>query len=291
MKIFKHIAPLKTFLKGLRVSGKSIGLVPTMGALHQGHLALVRASQEENDVTVSTIFVNPAQFNNATDLSKYPRTPDKDTELLEEVRCDVLFIPEIDEIYPCESTIRLDFGHLDKVMEGQYRPGHFSGVALIVSKLFHIVEPDRAYFGQKDWQQFAIIHQLVKELNFPLELRSIPTLRETDGLALSSRNQRLSTALRDSANIFYRALQHARNRLMDGATIPMVKNEVHAMFASAPAVKLEYFEVADKKNLNTLENVKAASQTILCIAGYVGDVRLIDNMLLEEELSLSGVRL
>lgn len=291
MKIFKHIAPLKTFLKGLRVSGKSIGLVPTMGALHQGHLALVRASQEENDVTVSTIFVNPAQFNNATDLSKYPRTPDRDTDLLEEVRCDVLFIPENDEIYPCQSTIRLDFGPLDKVMEGQFRPGHFSGVALIVSKLFHIVEPDRAYFGQKDWQQFAIIHQLVKEFNFPLELRRVPTLREKDGLALSSRNQRLSADLRDSANIFYRALRHARTRLMDGATISMVKNEVNAMFVSAPAVKLEYFEVADKKNLITLENVKAADQTILCIAGYVGDVRLIDNMLLEEELTLSDVRL
>ncbi len=291
MKIFKHIAPLKSHLKEQRLSGKSIGLVPTMGALHEGHIALLRASQQENDITVSTIFVNPTQFNNAGDLSRYPRTPDKDTRLLEEVRCDILFIPETGEVYPAEATIKIDFGTLDKVMEGHFRPGHFSGVALIVSKLFHIIEPHRAYFGQKDWQQFAIIQQLVDELNFPVELRSIPTLREGDGLALSSRNQRLDPESRRTATIFYRALRHARDLLLQDMDIPAVKEAVAQMIAEQPAAQLEYFEIADKKNLKALKSVEAANDVILCIAGYVGGVRLIDNLLMEGAPALSGARL
>src|SRR5688500_4628457 len=196
MEIFKQIAPLQAYLKHLKLSGKSVGLVPTMGALHAGHISLINASKAENDVTVGSIFVNPIQFNNQNDLLKYPRTLNKDIELLEEAGCNVLFSPENTEMYPERSTVTLDFGPLDKIMEGEFRPGHFSGVALVVSKLFNIVKPDHAYFGQKDWQQFAIIQKLTEELNFDVSLRSIATLRESDGLALSSRNLRLDSEQR-----------------------------------------------------------------------------------------------
>ena len=280
MEIFKEISPLKAFLKEVRKAGKTIGLVPTMGALHRGHLSLIKASKASNDVTVSTVFVNPTQFNNPSDLLKYPRTLDKDTEMLKEVRCDVLFAPETTELYPQTSTLKLDFGTLDKVMEGEFRPGHFSGVGLIVSKLFNIVEPDNAYFGQKDWQQFAIISKLVEELNFPLNLHSVATQRETDGLAMSSRNLRLSAEQRKVATVFYRALQMAQRELLNGANIRATRKAVKDLVEHEEGVKLEYFEIADSKNLNVLENVDKANQPILCIAGFVGDVRLIDNLFL-----------
>lgn len=281
MKIFKQIAPLKSHVKELKLSGKGIGLVPTMGALHKGHLALIEASKSQNEITVVTIFVNPTQFNNAGDLSGYPRTPERDAELLQEVQCDLLFTPETDEVYPTAPTVKFDFGVLDKILEGNFRPGHFSGVALVVSKLFNIIQPDNAYFGQKDWQQFAIISQLVDQLNFDVKLHNVPTLRESDGLAMSSRNLRLSPDQRSYANIFYMALTSARAGLLKGNDLPLVKQEVSELIKKQPGVKLEYFEVADRKNLNVLENVEAANRTILCIAGYVGSVRLIDNMFLE----------
>ncbi|HEY0656137.1 MAG TPA: pantoate--beta-alanine ligase [Chryseosolibacter sp.] len=280
MEIFKEISPLRAFLKDVRKAGKTIGLVPTMGALHRGHLSLIEASKRVNDITVSTIFVNPTQFNNASDLLKYPRTLDKDTELLQEVRCDVLFAPETHELYPSKSTLTFDFGTLDKVMEGEFRPGHFSGVGLVVSKLFNIVEPDNAYFGQKDWQQFAVISKLVEELNFPLRLHSVPTLREASGLALSSRNLRLSASQHQVASVFYKALQLAQQQLRSGQAVSSVRKNVKALVEKEHDVKLEYFEIADSKNLNVLDNVDKANQPILCIAGFVGEVRLIDNLFL-----------
>jgi pantoate--beta-alanine ligase len=281
MKIFKQISPLKAYLEAARRSGKSIGLVPTMGALHRGHISLVEASQARNQITVCSIFVNPTQFNNPTDLLKYPRTLEKDTELLKEVRCDVLFCPETEEMYPSQSVMKLDFGSLDKVMEGQFRPGHFSGVGVVVSKLFNIVKPDHAYFGQKDWQQFAIISQMVRDLGFDLTLHGIPTLRETDGLALSSRNQRLTPEQRPHASVFYRALIMAKPRLLAGEEMETIKAMVKEMVENEPGVTFEYFEVADSTNLNTLKNVEASNRPIMCIAGYVGEVRLIDNMFVE----------
>jgi pantoate--beta-alanine ligase len=280
MEIFKEISPLKGFLKDVRKAGKTIGLVPTMGALHRGHLSLIGASKASNDITVSTVFVNPTQFNNPNDLLKYPRTLDRDTEMLKEVRCDVLFAPETNELYPKVSTLKLDFGTLDKVMEGEFRPGHFSGVGLVVSKLFNIIQPDNAYFGQKDWQQFAVISKLVEELNFPLKLHSVATLRETDGLALSSRNLRLTSEQRSVASVFYRALILAQKELRNGVGVVAVKAKVKALVEHETGVKLEYFEIADSKNLNVLENVDKANQPILCIAGFVGEVRLIDNLFL-----------
>jgi pantoate--beta-alanine ligase len=284
MEIFKQIAPLKAFLNAQKRVGKSIGLVPTMGALHAGHLSLIRASKAQNDVTVCSIFVNPTQFNNPADLQKYPRTLDKDTLLLEKVECDAIFCPEPGEMYPEKSIIRFDFGHLDKVMEGAFRPGHFSGVGLVVSKLFNIIQPTRAYFGQKDWQQFAVIRRLVEELNFDLELTSVPTSREDDGLAMSSRNLRLSAEQRKVATVFYESLVAAKNALQQGKTAKEARAIVQTKFDERQ-VSLEYFELADSKNLNILENVNASdsasSLPIMCIAGFVGEVRLIDNMFLQ----------
>lgn len=281
MQIFKEIAPLKAFLRAKRAEGKSIGLVPTMGALHDGHLKLISASKTANDITVCSIFVNPTQFNNAADLQKYPRTLDKDTNLLEKVECDAVFSPEPTEIYPEETVVRFDFGALDKVMEGRFRPGHFSGVALIVSKLFHIVGPDNAYFGQKDWQQFVIISHLVKELNFDLTLEVVPTHREPDGLAMSSRNTRLTQSERAEAVVFFNALSYAKSALKNGADVEDVSKKVREMVEKKDFITLEYFEIADSKNLNIIDNVKAADRPIMCIAGFVGDVRLIDNMFLD----------
>ena len=226
MQVFNEIEPLKAFIKGKRKEGRTVGLVPTMGALHAGHLSIIEASKAENDITICSIYVNPTQFNNPSDLQKYPRTLDKDTKSLEIVECDVLFYPNNDEMYSGSSLLKFDFGHLDKVMEGRFRPGHFSGVGLVVSKLFNIVEPDVAYFGQKDWQQFTIIRQLVDELKFNLKLQVIPTHREVDGLAMSSRNLRLSSEEREHATVFYQALLYAKAALNAGKHIDVVSKSV-----------------------------------------------------------------
>ncbi|HEX6891655.1 MAG TPA: pantoate--beta-alanine ligase [Chryseolinea sp.] len=281
MEIFKQIAPLRTYLDHARKSEKSIGLVPTMGALHQGHISLVQKSKSQNSITVATIYVNPTQFNNPNDLQKYPKTPEKDLEMLRNGGCDVVFFPDDQEMYADTPLLKFDFGHLDKVMEGEFRPGHFSGVALIVSKLFNIVQPDSAYFGQKDWQQFAVIRQLVSELKFNFELYSVPILREPDGLAMSSRNLRLNQLQRSSATVFYQALIMAKNALTSGAGLETVKKSVSNLVNSKPEMKLEYFELADSKNLTILNNVDKAVLPILCIAGYAGEIRLIDNMFLD----------
>ena len=252
-----------------------------MGALHNGHLALISSSKRENSLTVCTIYVNPTQFNNLADLQKYPRNLARDLELLKEVECDAVFCPDTEEMYSEKSYLKFDFGTLDKVMEGKFRPGHFSGVALVVSKLFNIVQPNNAYFGQKDWQQFAIINQVVSELKFDLTLNFIPTLRESDGLAMSSRNQRLNGHQRQTATIFYQALLAARESLKAGNDVSSVKELVTDMLKNKEGVSLEYFEVAESKNLNVLEIVKGADKPIMCIAGYVDDIRLIDNMFLD----------
>jgi pantoate--beta-alanine ligase len=281
MEIFNEIAPLRAFLRAKKLQQHSIGLVPTMGALHSGHISLIEASKAANSVTICSIFVNPTQFNNPSDLQKYPRTLDKDTLLLEKVECDAIFCPDSVEMYPEPSLIKFDFGHLDKVMEGKFRPGHFSGVALVVSKLFNIVEPTRAYFGQKDWQQFSIIRQMVEELKFNLELHSVPTSREADGLAMSSRNFRLNGDQRQKANVFYKALKEGQALLKKGTDLKHVREAARKIVESDTEVRLEYFELADRKNLIPLENVKAGDQAILCIAGFVGEIRLIDNLILD----------
>jgi pantoate--beta-alanine ligase len=277
MHVFREIGPIKAFLKEKNTQ-QSIGLVPTMGALHQGHISLLNASKEENDLTVCSIYVNPTQFNNSSDLEKYPRTLEADLNLLEKHGCDVVFAPSNSEMYEAPSAIKFDFGELDKVMEGQFRPGHFSGVALVVSKLFHIVAPDVAYFGQKDFQQFKIIEQLVDELKFDLKLRCMPILREDDGLAMSSRNQRLTPEQRKKSIVLFKSLILAKERLAKGQSLSSVKDQIKQNCETAD-VKLEYLELANAKNLKLTENV--TGETVLLIAGYVGEVRLIDNILLK----------
>lgn len=280
MQIFKEIGPLKAFLVEKRKQGQTLGFVATMGALHEGHLKLIRDSQNDNSTTICSIFVNPSQFNNLADLQKYPRTLEKDILMLTETGCDALFCPEVETMYDQKSHLRFDFGNLNKVMEGQFRPGHFSGVALVVSKLLHIVEPDIAYFGQKDWQQFAIIRQLVTELKFNVVLKSVPTLREPNGLALSSRNARLTSVQREKASLISRVLTSAKEKLKSGTSVGEVKDFVTTTLEAEAEFKVEYFEVADSENLTLLRNVTESARPILCIAVFVGDVRLIDNMFL-----------
>ena len=281
MEIFGEISPLKAFLADQKKLGKTVGLVPTMGALHEGHLALLRESLSSQDLTVCSIFVNPAQFNNVDDLKRYPRPLEKDVEMLEKVGCQVLFVPGEHEMYPEHHLTHFSFGHLDQEMEGQFRPGHFAGVALVVSKLFNIVEPDAAYFGQKDWQQFIIIRQIVRDLNFTVRLVCVPTVRELDGLALSSRNTRLNPALRPKATALYQSLEKVKKSLLEGVSVIEAKRGVKKLFYDQPEITLEYFHVVDSENLEPLSNVEEASRPILCIAAYVGEIRLIDNMFLD----------
>lgn len=281
MEIFKEIQPLRVFLKAKKALGASVGLVPTMGALHKGHIALIEACQKENDLTVCSIYVNPAQFNNTQDLINYPRDLEKDAELLKQAGCNVLFCPSDDQMYSRNRNITFNFGPLEAILEGRYRPGHFSGVALVVGKLFNIVAPDKAYFGQKDWQQLVIIRQLREELKFDLDLRSVPTIREKDGLAMSSRNLRLNEAERIRATVFYKALQEAKKLLSSGQKVEKVKAVVKEMTEQQQDVKLEYFEIAESDNLILINTIEGAKSPILCVAGYVGNVRLIDNMFLD----------
>ena len=283
MEIFEEIEPLRAFLKGKREALKSIGLVPTMGALHDGHLALIRASKAENEVTVSSIYINPTQFNNQADLDKYPRTREADIKLLEAEGCDVLFAPQNAEMYSENQSLIFDFGTLDKVLEGKFRPGHFSGVALVVSKLFNIVQPDMAYFGQKDYQQFQVINRLKEELKFSIQLRSVPIIREKSGLALSSRNQRLSEQDKGNALFLYETLIEAKAQLLNGASFSKVRSEAEARVKKYEGVKLEYFELANKNTLQELGDTRNFKNGILLIAAFVNEVRLIDNMLLEVE--------
>lgn len=278
MQVFKEIKPLKAFLS--QPANSSIGFVPTMGALHVGHLSLIEASKRENQRTVCSIFVNPAQFNNPKDLEKYPRTIEHDIELLQKAGCDIAFIPDAKEMYEHESIIKFDFGELDKILEGKFRPQHFSGVALVVSKLFHIVNPTTAYFGQKDFQQFKVIETMVNELKFNLQLKAMPILREADGLAMSSRNMRLNKNEREKAIVFYQSLIEAKKLLLSGEKISHVKEIVKQKCESVDHVKLEYFELAHTENLKPAESVN--HKTILLIAGYIGEIRLIDNLLLNE---------
>jgi pantoate--beta-alanine ligase len=276
MHIFKEIEPLRAFLNQKR-GHQRIGLVPTMGALHKGHISLLQASRHETDITVCSIYVNPAQFNNPSDLEKYPRTLESDLSLLEQNSCDVVFAPDNNEMYKTAPTIRFDFGELDKIMEGKFRPGHFSGVALVVSKLFNIVAPDVAYFGQKDFQQFKIIERLVNEAMFDLELRCMPILREEGGLAMSSRNQRLNAEQRKSALVFYESLILSKELLAKGERLEAVRDRIRKK-CEAVGVRLEYLELANAENLNTSGIVTGTD--VLLIAGYVGEVRLIDNVLM-----------
>ncbi|WP_369489058.1 pantoate--beta-alanine ligase [Tenuifilum osseticum] len=276
--VVDKISDLKTMLQGFRSEGKSIGFVPTMGALHKGHVSLVERSVAENDITVVSIFVNPTQFNDKNDLKNYPRMPEKDIAMLEAAGVNVVFMPTESEIYPEPDTRVFDFGMLDKVMEGKFRPGHFNGVAQVVSKLFDIVEPHRAYFGQKDYQQLAIIRAMVRMLGYRIEIVGCPIVREPDGLAMSSRNLLLTPEHRKSAPLIYQTLAEARNKTNELSVKEMIDWVVNRI-NSDPNLKVEYFELADADSLLPVQGWDHPNGIVGCIAVWAGNIRLIDNMM------------
>lgn len=267
----------------LTVEGKNIGFVPTMGALHDGHMELVRQAKLSCDFVVVSIFVNRTQFNNEEDFKKYPKSFDSDAEKLRQSGCDIVFAPGDSDMYPGTPEVKITFPRLQKSMEGRYRPGHFEGVALVVSKLLHVVPAQKAFFGRKDWQQVLIIKQLVRDLHFFSEIISVPTVREPDGLAMSSRNQRLSEKERSLAVIFSKSLYMAREKLLAGESVEGAVASVRQAFDRLPEARLEYFEIANRETLEPVQSVETSIPVSLFIAGYVGGVRLIDNIFLQEE--------
>lgn len=281
MKLIQTIQELRTELDALRKEGKTIGLVPTMGALHAGHASLVKRAVAENDVVVVSDFVNPTQFNDKNDLLKYPRTLDADCKLLEECGASFVFAPSVEEIYPEPDTRQFSYAPLDTVMEGKFRPGHFNGVCQIVSKLFLIVEPTRAYFGEKDFQQLAIIREMVRKYPFNLEIVGCPIVREADGLALSSRNARLSDEQRIQAlqisKTLFASVEYAQTH-----TLAETKAFVESAISTAEGLRLEYFEIVDGNSLQTVCDWKDGSYIVGFITVFCGEVRLIDNIKYKE---------
>ena len=277
MKVVNTIKELRELLDGYRAEGKKIGLVPTMGALHRGHASLVERSIAGNDVTVVSIFVNPTQFNDKNDLKNYPRTLEADCALLEKVGATVAFAPAVEEMYPEEDTRLFSFAPLDTVMEGACRPGHFNGVAQIVSKLFYAVEPDRAYFGEKDFQQLAIIREMVRQLELPLEIVGCPIVREEDGLAMSSRNTLLSEDERERAltisSTLFASVDFAKVNSLEAT-----RNFVEDMINDTPGLELEYYRIVDGNTLQEIEEWADSDYVVGCIALFCGNVRLIDNI-------------
>ena len=281
MKVVHTIKGLQEELSALRQQGKSVGLVPTMGALHAGHASLVKRCVAENQVTVVSDFVNPTQFNDLNDLKKYPRTLAADCQLLDACGASFVFAPSVEEIYPEPDTRHFSYAPLDTVMEGAFRPGHFNGVCQIVSKLFDIVKPDRAYFGEKDFQQLAIIREMVKQMKFPLEIVGCPIVREADGLALSSRNSRLNDEERKNALNISKTLFESRN-FAASHNVAETKQFVEEAINQAPGLRLEYFELVDGRTLQSIQNWEDTDYAVGCITVFCGEVRLIDNIKYKE---------
>ncbi|MDR0700343.1 MAG: pantoate--beta-alanine ligase [Tannerella sp.] len=277
MRTILSINELKTFLFDDRKSGKTIGLVPTMGALHDGHLSLVKQCKKENDRCVVSIFVNPTQFNDRNDLKTYPRTLEKDCELLGKGYCDYVFAPSEGEIYPEPDTRVFDLGAVAEVMEGEKRPGHFNGVAQIVSKLFDIVAPDNAYFGEKDFQQIAVIRKMVGQLNLPVNIIACPIIREKDGLAMSSRNTRLTAEQRQIAPAIARTLKESTTFVPEKSVKEIEDWVVNTLNHISP-LHVEYYEIVDGRTLQPIKNWSETNEPVGCITVFCGDVRLIDNI-------------
>lgn len=280
MKIFEKVSELQLHLDSLSKSGKKIGFVPTMGALHRGHVSLVAQCVAENDVSVVSIFVNPIQFNNPTDLKNYPRTLDQDLALLTQVGCQIAFIPSETEVYPLPDTRVFDLGFLDTIMEGKQRPGHFQGVAKVVNRLFEIVKPVNAYFGEKDYQQIAVLKHMVAITGQKVNIISCPIVRESDGLALSSRNLLLTPEHRKSAPKIGKTLIESRNKKEQMGVKELVKWVVDEINAD-PLLEVEYFEIANAKTLEPLSNWQPNEAAIGCITVKAGAVRLIDNIMFD----------
>ncbi|MBS6410295.1 MAG: pantoate--beta-alanine ligase [Tannerella sp.] len=277
MEVVTKIADLQKKIAEIRTNGGTVGLVPTMGALHNGHLELVKRCVAENSICVVSVFVNPTQFNDKNDLLHYPRTLDADCKLLESAGCAIAFAPEVEEMYPVEDTRVFNLGAVAEVMEGKYRPGHFNGVAQIVSKLFDAVQPDRAYFGEKDFQQIAVIRSMVKLLNYPVEIVACPIVREDDGMALSSRNLRLTPEQRKNAVSISQTLFKSRTFAEQHSVAETIDYVVNTL-NSVPDLNVEYFEVVNGNTLLSVNDWSDSDYIVGCITVYCGEVRLIDNI-------------
>ncbi|WP_440879753.1 pantoate--beta-alanine ligase [Tenacibaculum sp. C7A-26P2] len=281
MNVFKLKSELEAFLGLQKKENKTIGFVPTMGALHRGHLSLIESAKLKNSLVVVSIFVNPTQFDNSDDLKKYPKPLENDLKLLKQVKCDVVFIPDVKEIYSKKITSQnFDFDGLELEMEGKHREGHFDGVGTIVKKLFEIIKPDNAYFGEKDFQQLQIIKKLVKKLNIPLKIIGLPIYRESNGLAMSSRNSRLSEQHKKAAPFIYEVLRDTQQRFTS-KTPKELTLWVEEKFKNNELLQLEYFTIAEEETLKTTENIQPNKNYRAFIAAYAGNVRLIDNIRLQ----------
>lgn len=279
MEFPKTKEEITKIIREAKNSGKTIGFVPTMGALHKGHLSLFENARKDNDIVVGSIFVNPIQFNDPSDYRLYPRNVARDLDLLSG-KADIIFLPEESVMYPDRPTTTLSFGHLETVMEGSHRPGHFNGVAIVVSKLFHFVQPDAAYFGQKDLQQVRVIERLVHDLSFPLSVRMCPVIREASGLAMSSRNMRLSPEGRETASKIYRGLILSSERLKLSGDASEARKQAENYYGNIQGLKLEYFEIVNAETLMPPQDVHGKEPIALCVAAWLENVRLIDNIIL-----------
>jgi pantoate--beta-alanine ligase len=282
MKLIKTIGEMRAFRNASRASGKSLGLAPTMGALHEGHLSLVRAAREKSDVVVVSIFVNPTQFGPNEDFAKYPRDLERDSEMLEREQVDIIFAPSVNDMYPPGAVTWVTVEGMSDRLCGRSRPGHFRGVTTVVSKLFHVIEPDTAFFGQKDAAQVAIIRRMVRDLNMPVEIEVGAIVREPDGLALSSRNAYLNPEERKSALVLNRSLQCAQKIFGRGERdsakfIAAGKEE----FRQEPSVRLDYFDVVDPDSLESMPSI--SKRALIAVAAYVGNTRLIDNIIVDPQ--------
>ena len=279
MEIFQKIEEVRNYLKKQRSENKIIGFVPTMGALHEGHISLLNESRRNNDITLCSIFVNPIQFNNKEDLNNYPHTPKEDIEKLNEAEVDCLFHPDEKELYPTKPVNQYDFGNLEQVMEGKFRKGHFNGVAIVVKRLFDIIQPDNAYFGEKDYQQLLIVKQLVKDQDLGVNIVPCPIVRELSGLAMSSRNKRLDPQEKIVAPAIYAVLKKAKERV-GSMTVEEIKAFVGKQLGNFKLIRIEYFEIVDMYTLKSISKWEESSHVIACIAAWVGKIRLIDNIIL-----------
>ena len=278
MRVFTTTGEVQQYLAELRSKGSSTGFVATMGALHQGHLSLIAQAKQDNDVVICSIFVNPTQFTDPSDLEKYPRPIAKDTQMLEQAGCDILFNPEVSEMYAAHEHWHLELGEIEHLLEGKFRPGHYQGVTQVVYKLFNIIKPDNAYFGQKDYQQVKLISKMVELMSLPINLIMCPILREDDGLAMSSRNIHLTAEDRQHSLVLSKTLFRIREKF-DSNNIPALMDEAAAFINAEPGVALEYFEFADGE---TLQPANQNSQNIVAlVAARVGKTRLIDNVLID----------
>lgn len=282
LKTYLSISELQEDLDTKRSSGGSIGFVPTLGALHEGHVSLLKESKKRCGITVCSIFVNPTQFNNPVDYELYPRNTEKDKKILEEAGCDCLFLPGVGEIYPSEDYKHISFdpGRLGQVLEGAHRPGHFSGMASVVKRLLDIVRPDKAFFGQKDFQQYLIIKKMAGYYNLPMEIVRCPTIRENNGLAMSSRNQRLSLEEREKASLIYRTLTWAEHEINAGMlSFETIMERAAFDLTEKGEFKVDYFDICSANSLERVSSIKEKEELAVLTAVWIRDVRLIDNLL------------